>query len=142
MRKLKIIEHISLDGVVQTTSSPEDDFPYGDWTAPYRSPAGLQIVNEMYGKSCDLLVGRRTYDLLANFWPKAPKSSMADRLNAATKYVVTHRPESLKWGPVEAIGSDLADSVRRIKAKNGPDLMVPGSATLASICSITDWQTN
>jgi hypothetical protein len=41
MRKLKIIEHISLDGVVQTTSSPEDDFPYGDWTAPYRSPAGL-----------------------------------------------------------------------------------------------------
>jgi serine phosphatase RsbU (regulator of sigma subunit)/dihydrofolate reductase len=133
MRKLKIIEHISLDGVVQTTSSPEDDFPYGDWTAPYRSPAGLQIVNEMYGKSCDLLVGRRTYDLLANFWPKAPKSAMTDRLNAATKYVVTHRPESLKWGPFEAVGSDLADSVRRIKAKNGPDLMVPGSAMLASI---------
>jgi serine phosphatase RsbU (regulator of sigma subunit)/dihydrofolate reductase len=133
MRKLKIIEHISLDGVVQTTSSPEDDFPYGDWTAPYRSPAGLQIVNEMYGKTCDLLLGRRTYDLLANFWPKAPQSSMADRLNAATKYVATHRPESLGWGPFEAIGSDLVDSVRRIKAKNGPDLMVPGSATLASI---------
>ncbi len=51
MRKLKIIEHISLDGVIQMTSGPEDDFPYGDWTAPYRSPAGLQIVNEMYGKS-------------------------------------------------------------------------------------------
>ena len=44
MRKLKIIEHISLDGVVQTTSGPEDDFPYGDWTAPYRSPARLEIV--------------------------------------------------------------------------------------------------
>ena len=133
MRKLKIIEHISLDGVIQMTSGPEDDFPYGDWTAPYRSPAGLQIVDEMYGKTCDLLFGRRTYDLLASFWPKAPKSPMADRLNAATKYVVTHRPESLQWGPFEAIGSDIVDSVRRIKAKNGPNLVVPGSSTLISV---------
>jgi serine phosphatase RsbU (regulator of sigma subunit)/dihydrofolate reductase len=133
MRKLKIIEHISLDGVIQMTSGPEDDFPYGDWTAPYRSPAGLQIVDEMYGKTCDVLFGRRTYDLLASFWPKAPKSPMADRLNAATKYVVTHRPESLEWSPFEAIGSDLVDSVRRIKARNGPDLVVTGSSTLTSV---------
>jgi serine phosphatase RsbU (regulator of sigma subunit)/dihydrofolate reductase len=134
MRKLKVIEHISLDGVMQTTSSgPEDDFPYGDWTAPYRSPAGLQIVTEMYGETCDLLVGRRTYDLLANFWPKAPKSPMANRLHAATKYVVTHRPESLEWGPFEAIGSDVVDSVRRIKAKKGPELIVPGSSTLTTL---------
>ena len=133
MRKLKIIEHISLDGVIQMTSGPEDDFPYGDWTAPYRSPAGLQIVNEMYGKTCDVLLGRRTYDLLASYWPKAPKSPMADRLNAATKYVVTHRPESLEWGPFEAIGSDLVDSIRRIKARKGPDLIVAGSSTLTSV---------
>ncbi|MGF7181251.1 SpoIIE family protein phosphatase [Tunturiibacter psychrotolerans] len=133
MRKLKIIEHISLDGVIQTSSGPEDDFPYGDWTAPYRSPAGLQIVNELYGKTCDVLLGRRTYDILTNFWPKAPKSPMADRLNAATKYVVTHRPESLEWGPFEAIGSDLVDSVRRIKSRNGPDLVVPGSSSLISV---------
>ena len=133
MRKLKIIVHISLDGVIQMTCGPEDDFPYGDWTAPYRSPAGLQIVDEMYGKTCDVLFGRRTYDLLASFWPKAPKSPMADRLNAATKYVVTHRPESLEWGPFEAIGSDLVDSVRRIKARNGPELVVTGSSTLTSV---------
>ena len=133
MRKLKIIVHISLDGVIQTTSSPEDEFPYGDWTAPYRSPAGLQVVNELYGKTCDMLVGRRTYDMLASFWPRAPKSPMADRLNAATKYVVTHRPESLEWRPVEAIGSDLVDSVRRIKAGNGPQLVVTGSSTLISV---------
>jgi len=133
MRKLKIIEHISLDGVIQMNGGPGDDFPYGDWTAPYRSPAGLEIVNEMYGKTCDLLFGRRTYDLLASFWPKAPKSPMADRLNAATKYVVTHRPESLEWGPFEAIGSDLVDNVRRIKAKNGPDLIVTGSSTITSL---------
>jgi serine phosphatase RsbU (regulator of sigma subunit)/dihydrofolate reductase len=133
MRKLKIIEHISLDGVIQMTSGPEGDFPYGDWTAPYRSPAGSQVVYEMYGKTCDVLFGRRTYDLLASFWPKAPKSPMAERLNAATKYVVTHRPESLEWGPFEAIGSDLVDSVRRIKARKGPDLVVTGSSTLTSV---------
>ncbi|MFL6303564.1 MAG: SpoIIE family protein phosphatase [Candidatus Sulfotelmatobacter sp.] len=130
MRKLKIIEHISLDGVIQTTSGPEDDFPYGDWTAPYRSPAGLHVVNEMYGKTCDVLLGRRTYDTFASYWPEAPKSPMADRLNASMKYVVTHRPESLEWGPFEAIGPDLVESIRRIKARNGPDLMVPGSPSL------------
>jgi serine phosphatase RsbU (regulator of sigma subunit)/dihydrofolate reductase len=133
MRKLKIIEHISLDGVIQMVGGPGDDFPYGDWTAPYRSPAGLQIVNELYGKTCDMLLGRRTYDILASFWPKAPKSPMGDRLNAATKYVVTHRPESLEWGPSEAIGSDLPDSVRSIKARKGPDLILAGSSTLISV---------
>jgi len=133
MRKLKIIEHISLDGVVQTTSSPDDDFPYGDWTASFRSPAGLQIVTEIYGNTFDVLFGRRTYDLLANYWPKAPKSPMADRLNVATKYVITHRPESLEWGPFEAIGPDLVENVRRIKARNGPDLILPGSLTLTSV---------
>ena len=132
MRKLKIIEHISLDGVIQT-SGPDDDFPYGDWTAPYRSPAGLRIVNELYGKTCDVLCGRRTYDMLASVLPKLPKSEMGDRLNTATKYVVTHRPESLQWTPCEAIGSDLVDSVRRIKASKGPDLIVMGSGTLISV---------
>lgn len=133
MRKLKVVEHISMDGVVQMTSGPGDDFPYGDWTATYRSPAGLQVVNDLYGKSCDVLFGRRTYDLMASFWPKAPKSEMADRLNSATKYVVTHRPESLEWGPSEVMGSDLVESIRRIKAKNGPDLIVTGSLSILSL---------
>ncbi|MGC4054936.1 MAG: SpoIIE family protein phosphatase [Paludibaculum sp.] len=132
MRRLKIIEHISLDGVIQMTAGPGDDFPYGDWTAPYRSPAGLLVVDELYGKTCDVLFGRRTYDLMAGFWPKAPKSPMADRLNAASKYVVTHHPESLEWGPSEAVGSDLVESIRRIKARKGPDLIVAGSISLIS----------
>ena len=133
MRKLKIIEHISLDGVIQMSGTPGDDFPYGDWTAQYRSPAGLELVNEMYGKTCDVLLGRRTYDLLAVFWPKAPRSPMTERLNAATKYVVTHHSESMKWGPCEAIGSDLVENIRRLKARNGPDIIVAGSGTLISV---------
>ena len=133
MRKLKIMEHISLDGVIQVSDGPGDgDFPYGDWTAPYRTPAGLEKVLAMYGETCDLFLGRRTYDLWSGFWPKAPKSPMADRLNAATKYVATHRPESLVWGPFEGIGPDLVDSVRRIKAKDDKDLILSGSSTLTS----------
>jgi dihydrofolate reductase len=58
---------------------------------------------------------------------------MADRLNAATKYVATHRPDSLEWGPVEGLGADVVEGVRRIKAKNGPDLIVWGSSTLAPV---------
>jgi dihydrofolate reductase len=94
MRKLKIMEHISLDGVIQT-SGEDGDFPYGDWTALYRTPAGREEIIAAHGKSFDLLLGRRTYDIWSGFWPKAPSSPMADGLNAATKYIATHRPESL-----------------------------------------------
>lgn len=132
MRKLKLIEHISLDGVIQVSGGPGDDFPYGDWTAPYRTPEGFAIVTAMYGETYDLLLGRRTYDQWSGFWPKAPKSPMAERLNAATKYVATHRPESLGWGPCENIGPDLVDSIRGIKAKDGADLILSGSSTLTS----------
>ena len=131
MRKLKIIEHISLDGVIQH-SADDGDFPYSDWTAPYRTPAGRDLVLALYGERFDLLLGRRTYDMWSGFWPKAPKSPMADRLNAATKYVATHRPESLEWGPFEGIGPDVVDGVRSIKAKEGADLILSGSSTLTS----------
>jgi len=130
MRKLKIIEHISLDGVIQ--SSGEDGFPYVDWTAPYRTPAGRDEVLAAHGARFDLLLGRRTYDMWSAYWPKAPSSPFADRLNAATKFVVTHRPESLAWGPYEAVGPELVDGVRRIMAQDGPDLIVSGSSTLPS----------
>ena len=92
--------------------APDDDgFPYGDWTAPYRSPAGLARMLAAYGARFDLLLGRRTYDAWSGFWPKAANSPMADRLNAATKFVVTHRPESLEWRPFEGVGPNLVDGV-------------------------------
>ena len=131
MRKLKIIEHISLDGVIQH-SADGGDFPYSDWTAPYRTPAGRELVMAVHGERFDLLLGRRTYDLWSGFWPKAPSNPMGDRINAATKYVVTHRPESLEWGPFEPAGPDLAQSVHRIKSEDGPGLILSGSSTLTS----------
>jgi dihydrofolate reductase len=133
MRKLKIFEHISLDGVIQVRGSGEDsDYPYGDWTAPYRTPVGRDAVLAAQGESFDLLLGRHTYDLWSGFWPKAPSSPMSDRLNAATKYVATHRPESLEWGPFEGLGPDIVEDIRRIKSQNGPDVILWGSSTLTS----------
>ena len=131
MRTLKLMEHISLDGVMQTSGS-DNDFSYGDWTAPYRTPAGRDAVLAAHGGSFDLLLGRRTYDLWSGFWPNAPRSPMADGLEAATKYVATHRPESLAWGPFEALGPDLVEGVRRIKSQDGPNLILWGSSTLTS----------
>src|SRR4030095_11461200 len=89
MRKLKLIEHISLDGVIQH-SADDGDFPYSDWTAPYRSPAGLAMVLAAQGESFDLLLGRRTYDLWSGFWPKAPKSPMEDSLKDGA--------DLIRWG--------------------------------------------
>jgi dihydrofolate reductase len=136
MRKIRIIEHISLDGVIQSPGGRNEDgedFPHGGWTAPYRSAAGREAVVEAQGRSFDLLLGRRTYDIFASYWPKAEKGPIADGLNAATKYVATHRPASLGWGPVENLGVDVVEGVRNAKSKDGPDLIVWGSSTLTSV---------
>ncbi|SDG03591.1 dihydrofolate reductase family protein [Terriglobus roseus] len=126
MRKLRIFEHISIDGVIEAAGGT-----YGDWTGPYRTPEGFATVTAMYGENFDLILGRTTYDQWSGYWPKAPSSPMADRLNAATKYIVTHTPDSLAWGPFEAV-NDLIEGVRRIKATDGADLIVCGSSTLTS----------
>jgi dihydrofolate reductase len=131
MRKIRIFEHISLDGVIEH----DDGYAYGAWTAPYRTPAGLATLLEAYGTSFDLLLGRHTYDLWAGFWPKAGNSPMADRLNAATKYVATHRhePDGLGWGPAKDLSADIIAGIRSVKSTDGADLIVAGSSTLTSV---------
>src|SRR6185436_15583522 len=94
MRRIRIFEHISLDGIIEH----DDGYTYGAWTTPYRTPAGLGMLLELYGAGFDLLLGRHTYDLWSQFWPKVPSNPMADRLNAATKYVATHRREPSTLG--------------------------------------------
>ena len=135
MRKIRIIEHISLDGVIQAPGGPNEDgdYPYGGWAVPHSDAAGGEAIVAAHGEAFDLLLGRRTYDIFSGYWPKAGKSPMADSLNAATKYVATHRPDSLAWGPAEGLGSNVVEGVRRIKAKEGPDLIVWGSSTLTPV---------
>ena len=90
MKKIRIIEHISLDGVIQGPGGPqEDDYRYGGWAAPHDDPAGGEAIVAAHGDDFDLLLGRRTYDIWSGFWPNAPKSPMADSINSATKYIAT-----------------------------------------------------
>lgn len=129
MRKIRIFEHISLDGVIEH----DGDYTYGAWTVPYRTPAGAQMLFEAYGPDFDLLLARVTYDIFSRFWPAAGDFPMANAINAATKHVVTHRPESLEWGPVKGLSGDVAGEIRNLKATDGRDLIVVGSSSLTSL---------
>lgn len=134
MRKLTIIEHISLDGVIQAPGGPDEDpeYPYGGWAAPYHDAAVGEAIVAAQGQSFDLLLGRRTYDIFAGYWPRQ-SGPMADSLNRATKFVATHRPDSLVWGPAEDLGADVVAGVRRVTSKDGPDLILWGSSTLTPV---------
>ena len=135
MRTIRIIEHMSLDGVIQAPGGPNEDppYPYGGWAGPHSDPDGGAAIVAAHGDAFDLLLGRRTYDIWTGFWPKAPKSPMADSINAATKYVATHRPDSLSWGPAKGLGADIVEGIRRIKEKDGPQLIVWGSSELTPV---------
>jgi dihydrofolate reductase len=137
MRKIRIIEQISLDGVIQAPGGPNEDldggYEHGGWVVPHSDPAVGKAIFAAHGEAFDLLLGRRTYDIWSGYWPKAENSPMADSLNAATKYVATRRPDSLEWGPVEGLGPDIVEGIRRIKGKDGPDLIVWGSSTLTPV---------
>lgn len=136
MRTIRIIEHVSLDGVIQAPGGPDEDvdsgFAHGGWAFPHFDEAVGEAIDAAHGTRFDLLLGRRTYDIFASYWPHQT-GPMADSLNAARKHVATHRPESLGWGPAEGLGSDIADGIRRIKATEGPDLVVWGSSTLTPV---------
>ena len=135
MRKIRIIEQISLDGVIQAPGGRDEDgdYAYGGWATLFFDTAILEAIIAAQGRSFGLLLGRRTYDIWASYWPRAENGPIADGLNAATKYVAAHRPDSLGWGPVEDLGADIMEGVRGVKSKDGPDLIVWGSSTLTSV---------
>ncbi len=126
-----MMEHISLDGVIAPPG--DDDYANGGWTAQYRSPEGAAAVAEAQGEHFDLLLGRKTYDLWSGYWPKASGGPFADKINAATKYIATHRPESLAWGPLGDLGADAIEGIRHLKTQDGPDLLIWGSASVTSV---------
>ena len=137
MRRIRIIEQISLDGVIQAPGGPDEDttgdFNLGGWAVPYFEQAIGEAIVAAQGKRFDLLLGRRTYDIFAGYWPKVENDPIADGLNAAMKYIATHRPDSLGWGPVKDLGADIMEGVRGVKSKDGPDLIVWGSSTLTPV---------
>jgi dihydrofolate reductase len=133
MRKIRVFAHISLDGVIAPEGPKlNNDYSNGGWMAAYRSPGGAEMLADVQGKGYDLLLGRRTYDLWSGYWPTVKTGPFAEGINGATKYVATHRPDSLSWGPVEALGDDVVEGIRRVKSQDGADLILWGSSTVAS----------
>lgn len=135
MRKITIIEHISLDGIIQAPGGPDEDgdYKHGGWVVPFSDTVVGQAIVAAHGSRLDLILGRRTYDIWAAYWPTIRGSSMADIFNAATKYVATHRSESLDWGPSRALSGDFVEQLRSIKSSDGPNLIVWGSSTLMPV---------
>jgi len=137
VRRIRIIEHVSLDGVIQAPGGPGEDpgggFEHGGWIVPHADPAVGQAIVAAHGTGFDLLLGRRTYDIWSGYWPRIRNNAMADSFNAARKYVATHRPESLGWGPAEGLGADVVEGIRGITSRSGPDLIVWGSSTLTPV---------
>ncbi|NML22290.1 dihydrofolate reductase [Pseudoflavitalea sp. G-6-1-2] len=129
MRKIRIFEHISLDGVIEH----DKNYTYGGWTGPYRTPAGMGMLLESYGTGFDMLLGRNTYDEFLGYWPNAGDFPMSNAINTATKFVITHRPESLEWGPVKGISGNVIEELRNLKSTDGPDLVICGSISLTSV---------
>ena len=137
MRELAILSFVTLDGVVQSPTSPEEDpsggFAGGGWGAPYWAEVMPQVYAEAMSAPYDLLFGRKTYDIFASHWPNvsAEGDPVAARLNGGRKYVATRSAEHpLPWRESARIGGDAAAAIARLKAEHGPLIQVHGSADL------------
>jgi dihydrofolate reductase len=133
MRKIVVLSFISLDGVMQAPGAPEEDtsggFEYGGWTVPYSDDiSGELLVKQMNG-SYDLLLGRKTYDIFAAYWPKQT-GPIADPFNKATKYVVSASSPKLTWEKSVLIEGDVVTKLKELKQQDGPMLQVHGSGNM------------
>ena len=134
MRRIVGAAFVSLDGVMQAPGGPTEDptggFEHGGWLASMFDPAVGETIESLFGRPFDLLLGRRTYDIFAAFWPDAAddQKDIRDPFNACTKYVLTGGDQPLTWENSERVGA--IDDLRAIKAGDGPDLVIQGSSTL------------
>ena len=132
MRKITVLEHITLDGVIQGGGGPDEDtsngFAYGGWCAPFDDDVIGAEVKKMLDMSIDLLLGRKTFDIWAAFWPQ--HGDIWPRVNTATKYVASNTMTSSEWQPSVILNGDVAKEVAELKQGSGPDLHIWGSGNL------------
>jgi dihydrofolate reductase len=132
MRKIIVLEHISLDGVIQAPGGPEEDtsggFMHGGWIAPYSDATLGTALRKQMNLPFDLLIGRKTFDIWAPYWPH--HTDIWPNVNAATKYVASNTVTSSEWQPSVFLDGNVADKVAKIKQQQGPDLHVWGSGNL------------
>ena len=132
MRKVIVLEFMSLDGVIQAGGGPQEDtsggFKYGGWQAPFSDDALDATMNKQMNLPFDLLLGRFTFDIWEPYWPK--HVDIWPGAAKATKYVASNTRTSTDWQTTVFLGGDVAEKVRQLKQEDGPDLHVYGSANL------------
>ncbi len=129
MRKVIVLSFLTLDGVMQAPGGPEEDtsgsFKHGGWTVPHFDEfLGNAMGEQMKGRS-DLLLGRKTYEIFASYWPEHADDWPG--INEVTKYVASHEPMEFTWENSIQLEGDAAEEVRKLKEQEGPDLQVHGS---------------
>ena len=136
MRRIVVSTFTSLDGVMQAPGGPAEDptggFAFGGWTFPYFDEALGAAMGGIFGRPFDLLLGRKTYDIFAAHWPyiSDPNDAFAAMFNRITKHVAARSAPRLDWKNSQWLGKDTVAALRRLKAEDGPDLMVQGSSDL------------
>ncbi|MAU01801.1 MAG: riboflavin biosynthesis protein RibD [Anaerolineaceae bacterium] len=132
MRKIVVLEHISLDGVIQAPGGPEEDtsgnFAYGGWVAPHSDVVLGTLLRRQMNLPFDLLLGRKTFEIWEPYWPQ--HGNVWPGVNTATKYVASNTRTSSAWQPSVFINGDIAEQVAQIKQQPGPDLHIWGSENL------------
>ncbi len=136
MRNIVVLSFITLDGIIQAPGGPDEDtsggFKYGGWTVPYFDEFLGEIMDKQMGHSFDLLLGRKTYDIFAAYWPNHAdsKDPVSSGINKATKYVVSRSTRHFSWEGSVLVSGNVIDEIKKMKNQNGPELQVHGSANM------------
>ena len=138
-RPLVVTTFVTLDGVMQGPGGPQEDpsggFAHGGWHQPPSADddIGPQVITEWFAGAQDFLLGRTTYEIFAGFWPQVPADAgnpIADALNTKPKWVASRTLEKVEWDGARLIEGDVAEAVEKLKAEDGGELQVHGSAGL------------
>lgn len=133
MRKIRTATFTSLDGVIQAPGGPEEDptgdFAFGGWVWPFFDETSGGLMDEAMGDDYDLLLGRRTYEIFAAYWPQMD-NEIGRTFNAVDKFVAAGPESPLSWAHSHRLEGDLAEAVRALKATEGRDLLIQGSSEL------------
>lgn len=142
MRKIIAITHVTLDGIMQAPGGPEEDrsggFAHGGWAMRFSDEAGGEAIDKIMSGEFDLLLGRRTYEIFAAYWPYKGDNPIAKAFNRATKHVVSRRLDRLDWENSRRIGGDAVDGIRKLKTADGPELHIWGSSELLQTLTAAD----
>jgi dihydrofolate reductase len=134
MRKIITITHVSLDGVMQAPGGPKEDpsqgFKHGGWAMLFPDDDQGEAIGELMSRKFDMLLGRRTYDIFAGYWPHHGDNFIGKAFNAAKKHVVSRKLKKLAWENSHLVGKDAVKEIRKLKRSKGPEIHVWGSGNL------------